>query len=97
MNLSSNTEPKCCCCWQEVCVFGAELVATEGQMSKGFYPASIISVAVPHCWCCVEGPGCCSTGLGRGLAIAGEGEAGCNPCEEGGRGNCKPKYTPCSC
>lgn len=97
LNLSSNTEPKCCCCWQEVCVFGAELVFTEGQMSKGFYPASmgpvqfLIAGAVWKVW-----RHCCTTS-GRGLAAAGKREAGCNPWQGRQEGNCKPKYTPCSC
>lgn len=45
-------------------------------MSKGFYPASIVSVAVLHCWHCVQGleallycvrerAGCCWGGRGR--------------------------------
>lgn len=25
LSLSSNTKPKCCCCWQEVCVFWGEM------------------------------------------------------------------------
>lgn len=78
-NLSSNVVPKCCCCWLEVCVFGAELVVTEGWMSKGFYPAPIVSVAVLHCWHCVQGLEALLCCVRERLAAAGEGEAGCNP------------------
>lgn len=61
------------------CVFGAELVVTEGWMSKGFYPAPIVSVAVLHCWHCVQGLEALLCCVRERLAAAGEGEAGCNP------------------
>lgn len=48
-------------------------------MSKGFYPAPIVSVAVLHCWHCVQGLEALLCCVRERLAAAGEGEAGCNP------------------